>query len=274
MVVNVLSHTYGDWEEIHPNNNSNEGLRLDWKRFTSEMRLKGMRSKFKAVRQFSDKPTTTNLMGGAPTAGLPPFAQEVDIVSNDSYPEWNGQDDQWQTAAWLSFCGDLMRSLGKGKPWLQMEASPSPTNWQAFHRVCCPGVHRREMFQSIAHGAEGSLYFQWRKSRGGGEKFHGSVVDHDSGPHTRVFKEVAAWGEDLKKLAPLIGSKITSEVAMVYDWQVRWACEISQGPGGGFGSHEHAFIAAKDQGHWHTVQRFYRALWRQQHQHGCGNPRR
>ena len=52
-------------------------------------------------------------------------------------------------------------------------------------------------------------------------------------------------------------------MALVYDWQVRWACEISQGPGGSFGSHEHAFIAAKDQGHWHTVQRFYRALWRQ-----------
>ena len=256
------SHTYGDWDEIHPNDAANEGLQLDWKRFTTEQRLKGMRSQIAAVRQFSDKPTTTNLMGAHQPLDYRRLAEEVDIVSNDSYPEWNGQPDQWKTAAWLSFCGDLMRSLSKGKPWLQMEAAPSPTNWQPYHRVKRPGVHRREMFQAIAHGAEGTLYFHWRKSRGGGEKFHGAVVDHDSGSHTRVFQDVATWGDDLKKLTPLIGSRTPVQVAMVYDWEVRWASGITCGPGGSVGSPEHTFIAEQDQGHWAAVLRYYRALWR------------
>ena len=239
-----------DWEEIHPNNSSNEGLQLDWKRFTTEQRLKGMRSQIAAVRQFSDAPTTTNLMGGHQPLNYRLLAEEVDVVSNDSYPEWNGQPDQWKTAAWLSFCGDLMRSLGKGKPWLQMEAAPSPTNWQAFHRVKRPGVHRREMFQAIAHGAEGTLYFQWRKSRGGGEKFHGAVVDHDSGSHTRVFQDVAAWGDGPQKAHPTH----RQSNARASSHGLRLGSALGQRhnlwPRGSVGSPEHTFIAEQDQGHW------------------------
>ena len=88
------------------------------------------------------------------------------------------------------------------------------------------------------------------------------MVDHDSSPETRVFKEVAAWGADLKRLQPLIDSTTQADVALIYDWQVRWACEISQGPGGGFGSDEFTFKPAKDQGHWSRVNRYYGALWR------------
>ena len=226
------------------------------------MRLQGVEGQVAAIRKFSDAPTTTNLMGAHQTLDYRRILSAVDIVANDSYPEWTGDKSQWRVAAWLSFCGDLMRGLGNGQPWIQMEACPSSTNWQQFHRLKRPGVFRREMFQSVAHGAEASLYFQWRKCRGGGEKFHGAVVDHDSGTHPRVFQEVAAWGKDLKRIQPLIDNRITADVALIYDWQVRWACEISQGPGGGFGSDEFTFIARKDQGHWDRVSRYYRALWR------------
>ncbi len=35
--------------------------------------------------------------------------------------------------------------------------------------------------QAVAHGANSVQYFQFRKSRGSTEKFHGAVVDHYGG---------------------------------------------------------------------------------------------
>ena len=40
--------------------------------------------------------------------------------------------------------------------------------------------------QTVACGADGVQYFQWRKGRGGSEQFHGAVVDHDGRDDTRV----------------------------------------------------------------------------------------
>ena len=51
--------------------------------------------------------------------------------------------------------------------------------------------------QAIAHGSDSVLYFQWRKGRGGYEKFHGAVLDHKNGTNTRVFREVTELGERL-----------------------------------------------------------------------------
>lgn len=54
-------------------------------------------------------------------------------------------------------------------------------------------------------------YFQWRKSRGGLEKFHGAVVDHEGSEHTREFKEVAEVGRALAKRDAVIGASAKRE---------------------------------------------------------------
>ncbi len=43
--------------------------------------------------------------------------------------------------------------------------------------------------QAIAHGADSVQHFQWRRSRGAAEKFHGAVVDHYGKEDTRVFRK-------------------------------------------------------------------------------------
>ena len=40
-------------------------------------------------------------------------------------------------------------------------------------------MHMLASMQAVAHGSDSVQYFQWRKGRGGSEKFHGAVVDHD-----------------------------------------------------------------------------------------------
>jgi beta-galactosidase len=73
-------------------------------------------------------------------------------------------------------------------------------------------------------------YFQYRKSRGSGEKFHGAVIDHVGNENTRVFREVAEVGQMLQKLEGVVGAATPAEVAIIYDWENRWILEEVQGP--------------------------------------------
>ena len=83
--------------------------------------------------------------------------------------------------------------------------------------------------QSLAHGADSILYFQWRKGRGASEKFHGAVVDHEGSENSRVFKEVTEVGIALEKLKDIQNSKKDSKVAIIYDIENRWAIDDLQG---------------------------------------------
>jgi beta-galactosidase len=111
-----------------------------------------------------------------------------------------------------------------------MESSPDVQNWRSPMRLKRPGIHRLEMLQAIAHGAEGTGYFQIRKGRGGGEKYHGAVIDHVGHERTRVFRAVADWGRDCERLAPVLGSRSPAQAALLYDWEARWGFELSSGP--------------------------------------------
>ena len=83
--------------------------------------------------------------------------------------------------------------------------------------------------QAIALGSNSVLYFQWRKSRGSSEKFHGAVVDHDASEKNRVFQEVAWIGKDLEKLSSQILSTCNrAKVAIIMDWENWWALSDAQ----------------------------------------------
>jgi beta-galactosidase len=126
-------------------------------------------------------------------------------------------------------CHDLIRSL-KDKPFFMMESCPSSTNWQGVSKLKKPGILFSQSVQAIAHGGEGALYFQIRQSRGASEKFHGAVIDHYGENDTRVFREVCQTGKALQQLSELAGSRLNSRIAILYDWNSRWAMEDSQGP--------------------------------------------
>ena len=82
----------------------------------------------------------------------------------------------------------------------------------------------------MAHGADSVQYFQWRKSRGSVEKFHGAVVDHVGHIDTRIGREVSKLGEILSKLPEVRGCRTEAKVAIIFDQQNRWALDDAQGP--------------------------------------------
>lgn len=242
------SHTLTSWSQVHSPAPHGEryvhGLNLDWRRFVTDQTVDFMRAEIAPLKAAAPElPVTTNLMGTY--RGLDPWkvAPHLDVVAWDNYPCWHGSGTvpgargawdpdgkDWRLASDVGFVHDLNRSLKAGRPFLMMESTPSVTNWSSVSRLKRPGMHLLSSMQAVAHGSDSVQYFQWRKGRGGCEKFHGAVVDHAGGEGTRVFADVAEVGRTLSRLDEVVGTAVDAKVAVLFDWENAWAIEDSQGP--------------------------------------------
>ncbi len=228
------AHTFTAWDQIMTIDPSVEGMRLDWKRFTTDQTVDFFLAESAPLRQHTpDVPVCINTMGFYEGLDYWRFAPHLDVVSFDSYPDYHDRPDPEGLAASSAMWHDLNRSLKCGKPFLLMESAPGTVNWKPINRLLRPGVHRLKSIQAVAHGADSVQYFQIRKGRGGSEKFHAAVIDHVGAkqtPQTRMFQEVAQVGKDLQALAPVVGAATPAKVAVIYDWDARWALDASAGP--------------------------------------------
>ncbi|MFC5447484.1 beta-galactosidase [Paenibacillus aestuarii] len=247
------SHTYTDWAQVESpaphGENAVHGQNLDWRRFVTDQTLNFYKHEIAPLKAVNpDLPCTTNMMYQFYDLDYRKFADAMDVVSWDAYPTWHEAASDGNVAAWFAFNHDLFRTLKK-KPFMLMESTPSLTNWQAVSKLKRPGMHRLSSLQAVAHGSDTVQYFQWRKSRGSSEKFHGAVVDHVGHEHTRVFNDVKELGYTLAGLGELIGTPTPAEAAILFDWDNRWAVNDAQGP-------RNSGIHYEE-----TVIQHYRALW-------------
>ena len=228
------SHTYTDWSQIESPSTIGEtcvhAQNLDWKRFVTYQTVEFYKNEIVPIRELTPEvPITTNFMGTYVGLDYWKFAKVLDVVSWDSYPQWHGQTKNEVLGSDISFVHDLNRSLKGGKPFMLMESTPSMTNWQAVSKLKRPGMHLLSSLQAVAHGSDTVQYFQWRKNRGSFEKFHGAVVDHCGHENTRVFRDVTEVGQALEKLDDIVGTSIKPEVAVIFDWENRWALDDAKG---------------------------------------------
>ena len=248
------SHTYTAWEQIDPPMDHGErytnGLDLDWKRFCTHQTTDFMKAEIRAVKAVTPNgPVTTNMMGFYHGLDYRVLAKELDVISNDIYPTWRGTQADINTAIDAAFIHDLCRTM-KHQPFMLMESTPSHVNWHEYNKLKRPGAHELASLQTIAHGADTVQYFQFRKSRGAGEQFHGAVIDHEGSENTRVFKEVAALGARMKQLDAIVGTKTAARVAILHDWSNRWALESAQ------------CFQLKHKKIGTTQRQFYRSFWK------------
>ena len=200
---------------------------LDWRRFVSAQILDFFRAEAGPLRVLTpDVPVTTNFMGLYTGINYADFAPHVDFVSWDSYPHWHqpGVADSL-IASDVAFVHDLYRGMKGGRPFVLMESQPAVSKGRGVLPLKRPGLHVVSSIQAVAHGSDSVQYFQWRKGRGGEEKFHGAVVDHVGHENTRAFREVAETGRILKRLAGVAGTTMAADAALLYDWECRWALE-------------------------------------------------
>nr|WP_081785189.1 beta-galactosidase [Cellulomonas sp. KRMCY2] len=242
--------TYGSWEHISAPSATpsviNPTQRLDFSRYTSDALLACFVAERDAIRAESPGiPVTTNFMAGAcPSVDLWRWAREVDIVSNDHY--LTAADRRGHVG--LAMAADLTRSVAGGRPWILMEHSTSGVNWQPRNVAKRAGEMRRNALSHLGRGADAIMFFQWRASRSGAEKFHSAMVPH-AGTTSRIWTEVRELGAELGQLAEVLGSTVTADVAVLWDWESFWAQDQEWRP-------------SEDLSHRERVAAFYDRLWR------------
>ena len=205
----------------------NPAHRLDFRRFTSDSTLElytAQRDVIKAALAAvgrSDVPVTTNFqLINCKALDFWAWAREVDVAANNHYLTAEAADNHIE----LALTADFSRSMRRGDPWIVMEHSTGAVSWQPRNIAKRPGEMRRNTLAHVARGADGALFFQWRASRGGGEKFHSAMLPH-GGTDTRIWQEVVALGADLKALQEIEGSRVSSDTAVLWDWESWWALE-------------------------------------------------
>jgi beta-galactosidase len=227
------SQHYYRWTEIltprrapyHPNPTQ----QLDFKRFMSDAFLELCVTERDILRAATpDVPITTNFMGFFKPLDSWRWAPELDFTAWDSYPD---PSTGHGAEAVASVGHDLTRSLKKDRPWVLMEQVTSQVNWRPTNVLKRPGVMRLWSFQAVARGADGVMFFQWRASQGGAEKFHGAMVPHVGTARSRVWREVKALGAEFEKLAPVVGSVVRARAAIAVDWNAWWGVELDSRPG-------------------------------------------
>jgi beta-galactosidase len=241
------SQRYGDFDEIEPPRAAPTTLNptqvIDFDRFTSDAYLELFRAEAAILRELSPGvPVTTNFIGVFRPLDYWRWAPELDFISDDSYPD--PADPHGPAGA--AFTHDLMRSLGGGRSWILMEQATSAVNWRPRNAPKAPGQNRAQSLQALARGADGIMYFQWRQSAAGAEKFHSAMVPH-AGPESRIHSEVVELGAELRELAWLRGAPVPARIGIVFDWDSMWALEQPATP--------------TSLNYVELLQEWYRAFW-------------
>jgi len=217
------SQRYTEWAQVLPPRATpsfaNPAQELDFHRFSSDALLALYTAERDVLRELTpDVPVTTNFMAGMlDEVDYWRWASEVDVVSTDHYLSANNPDN-WLG---LAYSADLTRSLAGGE-WLLMEHSTGAVNWQPRNAPKQRDEMIRNSLSHVARGSQGAMFFQWRASRAGAEKWHSAMVPH-AGTDSVIWRDVVRLGGYLDRLSPVLGSAVEAPVAILHDYHSTWA---------------------------------------------------
>ncbi|MBZ2199534.1 beta-galactosidase [Occultella gossypii] len=245
------SQKYNSFKDIQPPRSAptyaNPTQQLDFARYSSDTLLSYYTLLRDAVRKITPGvPITTNFMVGPGTKWMDYYrwGDEVDVVATDHYTVSADAEREVE----LALAADMTRGTAKGKPWILMEHSSGAVNWQPRNRAKGPGEMLRNSLAHVARGADSVMFFQWRQSKAGAEKFHSSLVPH-AGRDSQIWSDSVRLGETLRAIAPVRGARVQARAAIVFDYVNWWAVELD--------SHPSEDVTAFDR-----LRALYRELWR------------
>jgi beta-galactosidase len=214
------SQTYNDFAQIPVHEDGqNPALLLEWKRFVSDTWTDYSRNQIDAIRAHADPRQfiTTNTMGWFAGFDAYKVHDVLDIAAWDDYVA--GERYDWVDNAARH---DLTRGYKQRNYWV-METQPGFVNWRATNVALRKGQVRAMAWQAVAHGADAVSYWQWRAAPNGQEEYHGTLVGADGEP-VPVYAEIQQVGAEFAKAgAALAGTTPHAEVALINDFDSRWA---------------------------------------------------
>ena len=230
------SQTYTEWSQVPmTTGRANPGLLLDHKRFVTDTWLDFQRNQINVLRARVEprQVITTNLggLGWANKFNRQQISADYDVISWDEYlgSGWfdktkngTGHLDPLRSGA----THDLVRGWKQKNFWV-MEMPPGFVDWGSVSNSLDRGETRAMAWHAIGHGADCIAFWQWRSALNGQEQYHGSLVGPDGEP-VPVYAEAAQAGRDFAKAAPVLaGTEPRSDVAVIHDYDSRWAIEFN-----------------------------------------------
>jgi len=221
------SQTYTAWSQIPLNAQpGNPGLMLAHRHFVTDTWRGYQRNQIEALlpylqaRQF----ITSNFGGLAWSDNWDHYtlAHDLDLASWDDYVG-QGHLDFYRNGA----LSDFVRGWKRQDYWV-MEAQPGFVDWAPISNSLDAGETRAMTWQSIGHGADAVLFWQWRSALSGQEQYHGTLVGTDGNP-VPLYYEVARIGREFRQAsAAIAGTAPASEVAILITYDSRWAIDFQR----------------------------------------------
>ena len=219
------SQTYTDWSQIPMvNAGGNPGLLLDHKHFVTATWRSFQREQIGILRA-AILPTqfiTTNIGGLGWSDNWDHYAitADLDLASWDNYV-----GEGHLQAARNAMLNDLVRGWKRQNFWV-METEPGSVNWAPINNALDPGETRALAWQTIGHGADAVLYWQWCDALNGQEQYHGAIVG-PAGRPLPIYTEIQQLGHDLDLTSSaLAGTAPQSQMAILHDYDSRWAIDF------------------------------------------------
>ncbi len=221
------SQTYTAWRQIPLNARpGNPGWMLAHRQFVTATWLGFQRNQIQALRahiaprQF----ITTNIGGLGWSDNWDHYAitRPLDVAAWDDYVG-EGQLDFYRNGA----MSDFVRGWKRQDYWV-METQPGFVDWAPVNDSLVKGGVRAMTWESIGHGADAVLFWQWRSALGGQEQYHGALVGPDGRPEP-LYGEVQRIGREFKRASKLIaGTRPRSKVALLVSYDSRWAIDFQR----------------------------------------------
>ena len=219
------SQTYNRWDEIPLNaDRGNPGLLLDHRHFVTKTWHDFQHAQLAAIRPLADPRQfiTTNIggLGWSDNWDHYTMNDELDLASWDDYVG-TGHLNVTRNA----FMNDFVRGWKQQNFWV-METQPGSVNWAPINNSLDRGETRALAWQTIGHGADALLYWQWRSALNGQEQYHGAIVGPDGTP-LPLYAEVQQIGHEFQQTsAELAGTSPSSDIAILTDYDSRWAIDF------------------------------------------------
>ncbi len=219
------SHVYTSWGQIPTPlqplavHEHNPGLRLDFRRYSSERAVGYYRLQAAIIGRLSARPRTHNLPGRTLALDAQRLAPEMEVAAWDNYPIWTA-DPRMAPA----LTHDIVRGLKRTPFWVleqQVGAMDRPP-----YRAPRPGMLRLALFQAVAHGADAVLWFLWQTYRSGAEQYIVGLRDQ-AGRTTRYYDELTTAVRDLRAVEHLLdGTAPRARVALLISYESLWALDL------------------------------------------------
>lgn len=201
--IPLPSEETGNFVATHPS------LKLEWNRFNSMVNSNFAQWRFKQLKQFSPgRWITTNFQHSRAThTDIFELGEATDIYGTNFYPPAAHEFG-------LDYCRGSRGEL------LVLEQRSGQPLWSGHTK---PGFMRLWAWNSVAHGANGIVFFRWRPALFGQEQYWHGVLPHSGTPNRR-YDELKLMGEEINKVGDLVrNTKPAANVAIVMDYQSRWA---------------------------------------------------